>query len=63
MPTYKFKAGQTVRITSNRYGANVNGVFQIVRPLPVERDGEVTYRVKSSMDGHERVVPEADIAA
>jgi hypothetical protein len=62
MNTYRFKAGQTVKITTERFGSKVQGAFQIVRSLPVERDGAVTYRIKSSLDGHERVVSEGDIS-
>ena len=61
MSEYKFKAGQSVTMTPRRIGQNVPGRFQIVRTLPAT-NGDNQYRIKSTLDGHERVVTEAEIA-
>jgi hypothetical protein len=61
IPTAKFKLGQTVTITERRYEATPRGTFRIVRALPAEQ-GVRLYRVQSTADGHERVVPEHELS-
>jgi len=60
MQVHKYKTGQTVTITPNRARATPRGPFKIVRPMPAEH-GRNQYRVRSAMDGHERVVMESDL--
>ncbi|MGH7002242.1 MAG: hypothetical protein ACREEA_12135 [Stellaceae bacterium] len=60
MIAHKFKTGQTVTIVANRARATPKGRFEIVRLLPTER-GNNQYRIKSVMDGHERVVMESEL--
>ena len=58
MSAHKFAVGQTVRVSPDRYpGGASPGNFKIVRLLP-EAAGILQYRVKSQLDGHERVVRE-----
>ena len=58
----KFAVGQTVRFSPNRdQGVAVRGSFKIVRLLP-ETASILQYRVKSQLDGHERVVREDQLA-
>jgi hypothetical protein len=62
MPTHKFAVGQTVRFSPDRNQEHTaRGSFKIVRLLP-EEASVFQYRVKSQMDGHERVVREDQIA-
>ena len=58
MSVHKFAVGQTVRFSPDRgqEGA-VRGSFTVVRLLP-EAAKIFQYRVKSQLDGHERVVRE-----
>lgn len=58
---HKFKLGQSVEFLPSDLRLKPLGVFNIVRVLPSER-GIRQYRIKSVMDGHERVVMEAEIA-
>ena len=59
---HKFKAGQTVSYTpSGVGGADRNVKFEIVRLLPSER-GVNQYRLKSILDGHERVALESELS-
>jgi hypothetical protein len=60
MTARKFKTGQTVTLTQNRARATPKGRFEIVRPLPTEH-GNHQYRIKSVLDGHERVVQESEL--
>jgi hypothetical protein len=61
MTTHKFRPGQTVTIATRPYGETPAGSFSIVRALPTEH-GIKQYRIKSSRDGHERVVSEAELS-
>lgn len=47
-------------ITWGRVHATRKGRFEIVRLLPVEH-GNCQYRIRSAMDGHERVVQESEL--
>jgi hypothetical protein len=58
MSAPKFIVGQTVRFSPDRHQlASARGDFRIVRLLPEEASG-FQYRVKSKLDGHERIVRE-----
>jgi hypothetical protein len=57
---HKFHAGQTVTLVSNRYGANHQKQFKIVQLLP-EEHGLNHYRLKSVIDGHERIATENEL--
>jgi hypothetical protein len=57
-PEHKFAVGQTVRFSpALGQGNAVPGSFKITRLLP-EVASVLQYRVKSQLDGHERVVRE-----
>ena len=57
-PQHKFAIGQTVRFSPGLgQGSPGSGSFKIVRLLP-EAASVLQYRVKSQLDGHERVVRE-----
>jgi hypothetical protein len=59
---HKFKAGQAVTVAPRRYDPRFGGSFRIVRVLPDER-GNNQYRIRSVVDGHERVVMEGEIGS
>jgi hypothetical protein len=62
MPAPKFLVGQTVRFSPDRnQEVAARGSFKIVRLLP-EEARVFQYRVKSQLDGHERVVREDQLA-
>ncbi len=61
MAARKFKTGQQVHVAQNNRGGTMRGgTFTIVKLLPEER-GMHQYRIKSVMDGHERVVLENEL--
>jgi hypothetical protein len=60
MATHKFKPGQVVRIVPSQLNASARGSFTVLRILPTEH-GINQYRVKSTVDGHERVVIESEL--
>jgi hypothetical protein len=58
MTAHKFAVGQKVRFLPDRLQLRRDqGWFQVVRLLP-ETANVLQYRVKSQLDGHERVVRE-----
>ncbi len=58
---HKFSVGAAVRFSPGTFeSAAVKGSYTVVRQLPPEaRDCQ--YRVKSSHDGHERIVRESQL--
>ena len=58
---HKFKLGQSVEFVASDLRLKPLGMFKIVRVMPSER-GIQQYRIKSVMDGHERMVMEGDLA-
>jgi hypothetical protein len=63
MSAHKFTVGQTVRLAPDRYKLQsaTHGAFEVVRPMP-EAAGVFQYRVKSRLDGHERVAREDELS-
>jgi hypothetical protein len=61
MKKQKFKAGQTVTIVPGAHVPNTRGSFRVLCALPEER-GIQQYRIRSTTDGHVRVVTENEIA-
>jgi hypothetical protein len=63
MKDHKFAVGETVYFASGtgRSEQREAGVFKVVRLLPAEYNDQ-QYRVKSTVDGHERVVKESQIS-
>ncbi len=62
MKSHKFAVGQTVRFSpgSKSYSGPGDN-YKVVRLLPAEAN-DYQYRVKSSTDGHERVVKESQLS-
>jgi hypothetical protein len=61
MAIHKFSVGQAVFYSPGWQGRGKSERFKIVRLLP-EAENAFQYRVKSQMDGHERVVREDQLA-
>ncbi len=58
---HKFKTGQRVTLAAPaRIGADRPETFEVIRLLPEER-GIHHYRLKSAVDGHERVASEGEL--
>ena len=58
MATHKFAVGQALHFSPGPGGdRNGKGRYKVVRQLP-EAGGIFQYRIKSEVDGHERVVRE-----
>jgi hypothetical protein len=55
------KPGSHVRLTrSVAHRGAADGTYEVLRQLP-DIDGEHQYRVKSTREGHERVVRESEL--
>jgi hypothetical protein len=58
MPSHKYKVGQSLQFSPNMFESSARkGSYTVVRLLPPE-NGCNQYRIKSFLDGHERVVRE-----
>ena len=60
--SHKFKIRQMVRLTQPGFSdaqTNSASVYEVVRLMPADQTGEVSYRIKSSMI--ERAVRESEI--
>ena len=60
MAAHKFKVGQRVTLHSKRHGVFAEQ-FEVVRLLPFAVGG-FQYRIRSTRDGHERVVFESELS-
>lgn len=60
---HRFSIGQRVRFRSSGLliAAGV-GSFKIITVMPVERDGEHQYRIKSEVENFERVATEDQLS-
>lgn len=62
MKAHRFAVGQTVRYSPGSKSSAARGdSYKVVRLLPPEAN-DFQYRVKSSSDGHERVVKESQLS-
>ena len=59
-PPHKFKLGQAVELVNDEVRLNRLGRFEVVRVMPTEH-GQRQYRIRSLVDGHERVAMEAEL--
>ena len=61
---HKFTRGQRVRLSPTRRGlsAGSGSSFKILATLPIERSGEIRYRIKSEAENFERVADESTLS-
>ena len=55
---HKFNVGVSVHYLG---APAASGIYKIIRPLPVERDNRLLYRIKSASEGFERIAEEHDL--
>jgi hypothetical protein len=61
----QYQLGQIVRLLRaglSKRDASANDLYEVIRLMPADRNGEVTYRIKSLNTG-ERAVREGEIMA
>lgn len=62
MKDHRFAVGQTVRFSPGPgHIKGGSGSYKVVKLLPAEYNDQ-QYRVKSALDGHERVVKESQLS-
>lgn len=63
MATHKFKLGQTVFLQPTIANRIVErGPYEVTKRLPVQSDGQIQYRIKSSNEPYERVANESELS-
>ena len=61
MTVHIFRVGQMVRLVSGRFLDHTGGgTYEVTRLLP-PAEGELSYRIKSATEAHERAVRESQI--
>jgi hypothetical protein len=58
--THKFAIGESVEFRPARSMSAVRGVFLVVKQLP-GNDSEPEYRIRSTLEPHERIARESDL--
>lgn len=62
MSAHKFAIGQVVRVDAPASSGIPAGSYEIVRHLPSgDAARDLQYRVKATLDGHERIVRESEL--
>jgi hypothetical protein len=59
---HKFSSGQDVYFEPTFGNAAARGKYKIVRPLPVENDNRLSYRIKSIAESFERIAEEHQLS-
>lgn len=60
---HRYATGQRVRFSGGHTAlAAGSGAFKIIATLPIERTGEIRYRIKSEAESFERVVDESTLS-
>lgn len=62
---HRFHVRQMVRLTRPGFSdsrSSATGVYEVIRLMPADQSGEVSYRIKSTASG-ERAVRESEITA
>jgi hypothetical protein len=59
--SYRFKLGQSVEFVAGPHRLSPLGRFEVVRLMPSEH-GLRQYRIRSLVDGHERMAVETELA-
>ncbi len=60
--THKFSSGQSVYYEAAYGTAAARGTYKVVRPLPVENDNKLSYRIKSVAETFERIAEEHQLS-
>ena len=60
--THKFSSGESVYFSPPAMAAAARGQYKIVRPLPIENDNRLTYRIKSMAESFERIAEEHQLS-
>jgi hypothetical protein len=59
---HRFSAGQNVYYEPTFGNAAARGKYVILRPLPVENDNRLSYRIKSIAESFERIAEEHQLS-
>lgn len=59
---HKFATGEHVYFNPPVMAAAARGMYTIVRPLPIENDNKLSYRIKSLAENFERIAEEHQLS-
>ena len=55
MTIHKFQIGERLRFQASGLRSSQTGVYEVIALMPDERGAGFQYRLKSTVDGHQRV--------
>jgi hypothetical protein len=58
MSTHKFRIGERLRFQATGLTSSQSGVYEVLALMPQERGAGFQYRLKSTVDNHQRVALE-----
>ena len=58
MDAHKFRIGERLRFQATGLTSSQSGIYEVVALMPEERGAGYQYRLKSTVDSHERVALE-----
>ena len=59
--SHKFKVGVSVHFEGGNLNPAARGIYKVIRQLPIERDTQVMYRIKSAAETFERIAEEQQL--
>ena len=62
MGVHKFRIGERVRFQATGLTSNQTGIYEVLAQMPDERGAGFQYRLKSTLDGHQRVALEDSLS-
>ena len=61
--SHKFSVGQLVHSAATHFADRTSGIYEIVRLMPENSNGELGYRIRDTVSGAQRAVGESEIRA
>ena len=58
MDVHKFRVGERLRFRANNLTTSQSGIYEVIALMPEERGAGFQYRLKSTVDNHQRVALE-----
>jgi hypothetical protein len=62
MVAHKFRVGERVRFQATGLTSSQTGIYEVTALMPQERGAGFQYRLKSKVDGHQRVALEDSLS-
>ena len=61
--SHKYALGQLVHSAGTRFPDRTDGVYEVIRLMPENTNGEFGYRIRHTVSGTQRAVGESEVRA